>query len=148
MRNLKKTIAEHHKKERALSQHLEEKLQQRENLERAKTSHGRIFKDGKYMPENGAQAPSRTSQMLFSKMNKLQSNHGQAGAASIGQRPKSSISGRPSLGSASRGKEGQATAQLVTDLEDLVLNQGIPHFKSPATQNVRQLLGQDRPSRP
>jgi len=46
MQNLKKTIAEHQKRERALSQNLEEKLQQRENFERAKTSHGRVFRDG------------------------------------------------------------------------------------------------------
>lgn len=60
MKNLKKTVAEHQKKERALSQKLEEKLQQRENLERAKTSHGRAFRDGKHAPESAAQASFTT----------------------------------------------------------------------------------------
>jgi len=127
---------------------LEEKLQQQEYLERAKTSHGRVIKDGKLVPESAAPASSRTGKMWFSRMNQLKGNSGQGGAGSAGRRPKSSISGRPSLGSASRGKEGQATTQLVTDLEDLVLNQGIPHFKSPAAHDTRQLLGQDRPQRP
>ena len=127
---------------------MEEKLQQRENLGRAKTSHGRAFGDGKPVPGNAAPTSSRTGKVLFAKMNLLQSNYGQGAAGNIGRRPKSSISGRPSLGSASRGKEGQATAQLVTDLEDLVLNQGVPHFKSPATNDTRQLLSHDRPQRP
>ena len=127
---------------------MEEKLQQQEQLERAKTSHGRVLKDGKLVLESTAPASSRTGKMLFSRMNQPKSSYGQGGAGNVGRRPKSSISGRPSLGSASRGREGQATAQLVTDLEDLVLNQGVPHFKGPATRDTRQLLTQDRPQRP
>lgn len=127
---------------------MEEQLQQRDNFERAKTSHGRVFRDGKPMPESAAQSSLRTGKMLFSRMNQRRGSYGQNGARNTGQRPKSSISGRPSLGSASRGKDGQATAQLITDLEDLVLNQRVPHFKSPATHDVRQMLGQGRPQRP
>lgn len=137
MQNLKKTIAEHRKRERALSQHLEEKLQEKDYLERAKTSHGRVSRDGKLVPESTAPASSRTGKMLFSRLNQPKSNHGQGGVGNASRRPNSSISGRPSLGTASRGREGQATAQLVTDLEDLVLNQGVPHFKSPATHDTR-----------